>query len=174
MSKILIFGHKKPDTDSVVAAISLSYLKNKLGFDTDCKVYGFFDGYLNKDFKPVILDAGMIFKPSVSVSATHYVWLKPPIYFEGSIKGELESLINLYINDAAKGFVPTGSIEMEIGARGLRSVMESIMTDVMYDVPSDDRIERVVITKGCVDNSEKPKTYTRPKPQIDPDAESVS
>ena len=29
MNKVLIFGHKKPDTDSVVAAISLSYLRNK-------------------------------------------------------------------------------------------------------------------------------------------------
>ena len=40
MSKTLIFGHKKPDTDSVVAAISLSYLKNKLGFDTEPRVLG--------------------------------------------------------------------------------------------------------------------------------------
>ena len=32
--KIFIFGHRKPDTDSVTAAISLSYLKNKLGFNT--------------------------------------------------------------------------------------------------------------------------------------------
>jgi len=90
----------------------------KIGFDADCKVYGFFDGYLNEDFKPVLLDAGMILKPSVSVSATHYVWLKPPIYFEGSLKGEIEALINLLINDAAKNFIPAGSVEMEIGATG--------------------------------------------------------
>ena len=31
MQTILIFGHKVPDTDSVCASISLSYLKNKLG-----------------------------------------------------------------------------------------------------------------------------------------------
>ena len=34
MDKIFVFGHKKPDTDSVTAAISLSYLKNKLGLNT--------------------------------------------------------------------------------------------------------------------------------------------
>lgn len=34
MSKTYIFGHRNPDTDSVAAAISLSYLKNKLGMDT--------------------------------------------------------------------------------------------------------------------------------------------
>lgn len=36
--KIFIFGHRKPDTDSVTAAISLSYLKNKLGFNTEPKI----------------------------------------------------------------------------------------------------------------------------------------
>ena len=34
MEKTLIFGHQKPDTDSVTSSIVLSYLKNKLGFDT--------------------------------------------------------------------------------------------------------------------------------------------
>ena len=40
MSKIFVFGHKKPDTDSVTSAITLSYLKRKLGFDTEPKVLG--------------------------------------------------------------------------------------------------------------------------------------
>lgn len=40
MDNILIFGHKKPDTDSVTAAISLSYLKNKQGFNTAPYVLG--------------------------------------------------------------------------------------------------------------------------------------
>lgn len=40
MNKVLIFGHKKPDTDSVVAAISLSYLKNKLGISCEPRVLG--------------------------------------------------------------------------------------------------------------------------------------
>lgn len=36
--KIYVFGHRKPDTDSVTAAISLSYLKNKLGFNTEPRI----------------------------------------------------------------------------------------------------------------------------------------
>ena len=40
MKKINIFGHKNPDTDSVCAAISLSYLKNKLGYNTTPRVLG--------------------------------------------------------------------------------------------------------------------------------------
>ena len=40
MDKIFVFGHKKPDTDSVTAAISLSYLKNQLGYNTVPAVLG--------------------------------------------------------------------------------------------------------------------------------------
>ena len=47
MKKTLIFGHKKPDTDAVMSAIGLSYLKNKLGFDTEARVLG----DLNKETK---------------------------------------------------------------------------------------------------------------------------
>lgn len=40
MKKIAIFGHKNPDTDSVCGAISLSYLKNQLGFNTEPRILG--------------------------------------------------------------------------------------------------------------------------------------
>lgn len=40
MEKIYIFGHQKPDTDSVTSAISLSYLKNQLGMNTEPRVLG--------------------------------------------------------------------------------------------------------------------------------------
>ena len=48
------------------------------------------------------------------------------------------------------------AIEMEIGARGLRSIMEKIMTEIMFRVPSDKSIKRVIITEECVKNGEKP------------------
>ncbi len=47
MKKTYIFGHKKPDTDSVMSAIGLSYLKNKLGENTEPRVLG----TLNKETK---------------------------------------------------------------------------------------------------------------------------
>ena len=40
MSKTYIFGHKKPDTDSVLSAIALSYLKNELGEETEARILG--------------------------------------------------------------------------------------------------------------------------------------
>jgi len=51
------------------------------------------------------------------------------------------------------------AVEMEIGARGLRSIMERIMTNVMFHVPSDKTIERVVITAACVRDGEDPVVY---------------
>ncbi|MBS7020602.1 MAG: putative manganese-dependent inorganic diphosphatase [Firmicutes bacterium] len=40
MDKIFVFGHKKPDTDSVTSSIALSYLKNQLGYETEPRVLG--------------------------------------------------------------------------------------------------------------------------------------
>ncbi|MCI8394320.1 MAG: putative manganese-dependent inorganic diphosphatase [Bacilli bacterium] len=50
MESILIFGHKNPDTDSVCASISLSYLKNHLGANTAPRVLG----HINKESKFVL------------------------------------------------------------------------------------------------------------------------
>lgn len=47
MGKVYVFGHQNPDTDSVTSAISLSYLKNKLGMDTEPRVLG----HINKETK---------------------------------------------------------------------------------------------------------------------------
>ncbi len=49
------------------------------------------------------------------------------------------------------------AIEMKIGARGLRSVMENIMTDIMYGVPSEKDIKKVVVTADCVNNNTDPE-----------------
>ncbi len=58
------------------------------------------------------------------------------------------------------------AIAMEIGARGLRSVMESVMTDIMYEVPSDPGIEKIIITAGCVNDGTRPDVVRRkPAPQ---------
>lgn len=54
MEKIFIFGHKKPDTDSVTSAIALSYLKNKLGLNCEPRVLGNINDetkYVLKQFK---------------------------------------------------------------------------------------------------------------------------
>ena len=49
------------------------------------------------------------------------------------------------------------AIEMKIGARGLRSVMEKVMTDVMYTVPSDSTVAKIIITADSVKNGAAPE-----------------
>ena len=64
------------------------------------------------------------------------------------------------------------AIERNIGARGLRAVMESVLMPVMYDIPSDKTIERVTVTKECIVGGEGPLLSHRgtdeplPKPAV--------
>lgn len=48
------------------------------------------------------------------------------------------------------------AIDRNTGARGLRSIIEGIMLDVMFEIPSDDTIEKVIITKATVLEEDKP------------------
>jgi ATP-dependent protease Clp ATPase subunit len=52
--------------------------------------------------------------------------------------------------------------------------MENTMLQIMFDIPSNKKIERVTITKECIVNDASPLISNRPKPQIDPDAMSAS
>ena len=61
----------------------------------------------------------------------------------------------IYEKDALEA-VADKAIEMKIGARGLRSVMENIMTDIMYTVPSEHDIKKVIVTTDCVRNGTGP------------------
>ena len=47
-------------------------------------------------------------------------------------------------------------MERKTGARGLRTLMENILLDTMYDLPSEDDITKVVIDKNVVNTSSKP------------------
>ncbi len=49
------------------------------------------------------------------------------------------------------------AINRETGARGLRSIVESFMLDIMYDIPSNETIEKVIITAETVKGNEPPK-----------------
>lgn len=49
------------------------------------------------------------------------------------------------------------AIERNTGARGLRSIVEATMRDIMFDIPSEDNIKEVVITKDTVDGKSKPE-----------------
>ena len=67
--------------------------------------------------------------------------------------------VELEITDEALHAVARKTIERKTGARGLRSVMESILMPIMYDVPNDPTIIRVTIDKDTVENGEAHLEY---------------
>ena len=64
--------------------------------------------------------------------------------------------VELEFTDEAIEEVAKKSFERKTGARGLRSILEAVMNEVMYEIPSDDTIAKCVITKDAVDGTAKP------------------
>ena len=62
--------------------------------------------------------------------------------------------VALEITDEALNAIAKKAIDRQIGARGLRAIMEKIMTDIMFSIPSDLTIKKVTITPACVDGGE--------------------
>ncbi len=58
-------------------------------------------------------------------------------------------------HDALKAIVKK-AVEQKTGARGLRSIVENVMTDIMFEAPSDTTIKKVVITKECITKGKEP------------------
>ncbi len=68
---------------------------------------------------------------------------------------EMES-VKLKFTDDAITKIAEVAIKREAGARGLRSIVEHVMMDLMYDIPSRKDVDQVVITPGVVENSDSP------------------
>ena len=64
--------------------------------------------------------------------------------------------VKLEFEDQALRSIAQKAIERKTGARGLRSIIEETMMDIMFEVPSDPTIEKVIITKAAVTQKEAP------------------
>ncbi len=67
-----------------------------------------------------------------------------------------------FTRDAVKA-VAEKAMELKTGARALRSIMEKLMLDVMYELPGLSNVEEVTINRAVVDGKKKPKYRTAPK-----------
>ena len=65
----------------------------------------------------------------------------------------------LFKKDALKAIAKM-SVKRKTGARGLRSIMEDSMLEVMFEIPSRQDIKRCVITKEVIENKTKPLLLT--------------
>ena len=65
--------------------------------------------------------------------------------------------VELEFDDGALEAVAEKTLEKKTGARGLRSIMEAVLMDSMFEVPGDKTIKKVIITRECVENNAKPE-----------------
>ncbi len=65
--------------------------------------------------------------------------------------------VKLEFEDGALEAVAAKALERNTGARGLRSIMEEIMVELMYEIPSEENLNKVIITADCVNNKAEPK-----------------
>ncbi len=78
--------------------------------------------------------------------------------------------VKLSFDDDALRAVAAKAVKKKTGARGLRTILESVMLNVMYEIPSDPSIEAVRITKACIEDGSDPEITRRQ----DPDADEAS
>ena len=71
--------------------------------------------------------------------------------------------VDLEFTDDALGAIADKAIERNIGARGLRAVMEGLLTQIMYDIPSDKTVVKAVVTKDCVEGKAEPELKRDPE-----------
>ncbi len=64
--------------------------------------------------------------------------------------------VNLKFTDGALVAIAKEALKRKTGARGLRSILENAMLDVMYDIPSQDRVKEVVINEDVITNKTMP------------------
>lgn len=69
--------------------------------------------------------------------------------------------VELTFEEGAVEAIAEKAFERKTGARGLRSIMESIMMDTMYEVPSDETVESCLVTKEAVEGTSEPLTVHR-------------
>ncbi|MFT3657657.1 ATP-dependent Clp protease ATP-binding subunit ClpX [Staphylococcus ureilyticus] len=69
--------------------------------------------------------------------------------------------VELEFTDEALSAISNKAIERKTGARGLRSIIEEALIDIMYDVPSSDGVVKVVITEETINDEKDPELYDK-------------
>ncbi len=79
--------------------------------------------------------------------------------------------VELDFDDDAIEAIADKAIERNTGARGLRAIVEETVMDLMFEIPSDKTVRKVVITKECVTNGAEPRIIRRTRRKIEKAAE---
>ena len=65
--------------------------------------------------------------------------------------------VKLTVEEDAVREIAQTAIRLKTGARGLRTIIEGVMTEVMYKIPDEENVVEVVVTKACLTDGEAPK-----------------
>lgn len=65
--------------------------------------------------------------------------------------------VKLTVDDEAVRAIAKTAINLKTGARGLRTIIENVMTSVMYKIPSEPNVEEVIVTANCITDNAEPK-----------------
>ena len=76
--------------------------------------------------------------------------------------------VELDFSDKALSAIANKAIERKTGARGLRSIIEDVMTEIMFEIPSNERISKVIITEPTITEREKPEIHMLPEGEVRP------
>ncbi|MBQ4332929.1 MAG: ATP-dependent Clp protease ATP-binding subunit ClpX [Clostridia bacterium] len=74
--------------------------------------------------------------------------------------------VELVFTDDALRAVAEETLKQKTGARGLRSVMERLLTQLMFDIPSDPTVEKVLLTAACITDGVKPDIVYNPDKKV--------
>ncbi len=130
MEKTFIFGHKKPDTDSVTSCIALSYLKNQLGKETEARILG----EINKETK-YALDFFNVKKPEYLNDVK--LQLKDIDYHKDFILKENESIYNGYqymLKESLTGIPIVKSDDTFLGLITIKDLIRAFINDKANEV----------------------------------------
>lgn len=76
--------------------------------------------------------------------------------------------VELNFTDESLKAIADEAIKRKTGARGLRSIVEEIMTEIMFDIPSDESISKVVINDECISDKKSPEVIRVAEGEVRP------
>lgn len=141
MDKIYVFGHKKPDTDSVCSAIVLSYLKNKLGYNTEPRVLG----NINSETEYALKKFGF---ETPSLLNDVKLQIKDVNYFKNVNFNQKKSIYKAYkfMNEKKMSMMPiVDDDEKLIGIVSMKDIAKNLIDDdyALLDTTYDNILETV-------------------------------
>lgn len=80
--------------------------------------------------------------------------------------------VELDFTDVALKTIANEAIKRKTGARGLRSIVEEMMTEVMFDIPSDESITKVIINEECINKQKAPEVVKLAEGEVRPQLKS--